>query len=195
MKKLIRLCILIVSISNIHAQEEVQKKTDVCKCNEPTEVQIAILCYNIDEKQEVDEPGKGLSFAFEESLWRMSCAVPGVDTKEEAKLKIQCMWNKYKEKIRCYVHPTSIAVNKNVTKLGLDINNTNFIYSLVSIYNLDMNFLDPDDHKTLLDFVKEREEYIRSIKPLDAAKADEYQKTYQLLKSNGAKHNWELNKQ
>lgn len=194
MKKLISTCILLLNLSNIYAQEAVTVKKDPCDCPQLTELDIAELCFNIDEKYEADEPEKGFTFAFEESLWRMSCAVPGEDTKEEATLKIQCMWKKYREKIRCYVHPTSIAVDKNVTKLSLDINNTVFIYLLVRKYNLDMNFLDPSDNKTFLDFVSEREEYIRSMTPVDMTKADEYQKIYQLLKSNGAKHCWELNK-
>ena len=192
MKKLISTCILLLKLSNTYAQEAVVIKKGVCDCPQLTELDISNLCFNVENMYEADEPEKGFTFAFEESLWRMSCAVPGVDTKEEATLKIHCMWNKYRESIRSYVHPTSIAVDKNLTKLSLDINNTAFIYMLVRKYNLDMNFLDPGDNKTFLDFVAEREEYIRSIKPVDATKADEYQKIYQLLKAHGAKHCWEL---
>lgn len=57
-----------------------------------------------------------------------------------------------------------------------------------------MNFIDPYDKKTLLDHLQEEEKKIRNSQPIDTGKADEYQDVYQLLKANGAKHSWELNK-
>ncbi|TDP00711.1 hypothetical protein [Flavobacterium sp. 245] len=193
MKNRIAICLFLVNLCCVYSQETALVKTDSCDCrHQITELDIALLCFNVEDMYEADEPEKGFTFAFEESLWKMSCAVPGVDTREEAIMKVQCMWNKYRERIRCYVHPTSIAVNKNITKFSLDINNTVFIYQAVRKYNLDMNFLDPADNKTFLDFVEEREEYFRTITPVDITKADEYQKIYQLLKTHGAKHCREL---
>jgi hypothetical protein len=79
-------------------------------------------------------------------------------------------------------------------KFSLESGFTTILTEGIKRWNLDMNFIDPGDGKTILDFVLKQENYIRSSPPVDEDKANEYQRIYQLLRTNGAKHSWELNK-
>ena len=190
MKKFTTFLLLLANLFTCYAQETI---SDGCNCPEPTPEQFSNVCLAIYQKAVAHNSENGLSFSYQENLWEMSCAEPGKDTPEEAKQKIQCMWNKYREKFRCYDYPTSIATDKNITKFSLDTGFTVFLNEAVRKLNLDMNFIDPEDQKTILDFIEERETYIRRSEPVDIPKADEYHRLYQLLNKNGAKHSWELN--
>ena len=167
-------------------------QSDDEKCPAPTKESFAGVCIAMFQRSEARNPESGLGFSYQERLWQMSCAEPGKDTMELAKVKVQKMWNKYRENFRCYNFPNSIATDSNITKFSMDIGFTSFIYEAVKKYKLDMNFIDPADGKTVLDFVKEQEELIRKTPPVNTSKADEYQKIYKMLVENGAKHSWEL---
>lgn len=166
---------------------------DGCDCPPPTKEQFAGACHTIYEKQMMANPKPGVSYGYQDSIWEMSCAIPGVDNIETAKPKIQKMWNKYRENFRCYGYPNYNSGDKNIAKFSLDTGFTTFLNEAVKRYNLDMNFIDPGDGKTVLDFIKEREEFVRNLPPVDYVRAEEYNRFYNLLRLNGAKHRWELN--
>ena len=187
MKKLILLLIIIGLQSFCFAQN------DSNECPAPTKEDFIGLCVSIYEKQMANIPKPGVSYGYQETLWEMSCAKPGFDTIETAKVKIQKMWNKHRESMRCYGYPGFTASEDNIAKFSAESGFTTFLTEAVKRYNLDMNFIDPGDGKTVLDFIKEQETYVRSTPRIDTAKADEYQRIYQLLKSKGAKHRRELN--
>ena len=164
------------------------------KCPAPTKEQFKSICVSMYQRDEALNPDNGLAFSYQEKLWKISCAEPGTDPINIAKLKIQKMWNKHRESFRCFGFPSTIATDMNITKFSLDTGFTSFIYEAVKKYKLDMNFLDPADGKTVLDFVKEQEELIRRTPPVNTLKADEYQRIYKMLLENGAKHSWEISK-
>ena len=161
-------------------------------CPEPTRDSFIGVCISIYQKENAIESSTNFGYRYQEELWELSCVNAKIDSPELVKLKIQQMWNKNRETFRCYNYPTSIASDRNVTKFSLDTGFTAFLIEAVRKYKLDMNFLDPADKLTILDFIEEREKYIRNLQPVDTPKADEYQKIYNLLKTNGAKHSWEL---
>lgn len=74
----------------------------------------------------------------------------------------------------------------------MDTGFTTFLVEGVRKYNLDMNFIDPADSKSILDYIKDREKEIRNSPPVDTPRADQYQRIYDLLRTNGAKHTNEL---
>ena len=153
----------------------------------PTAEQFSNVCVSIYQKSRAHFPDSGASFSYKENIWKMSCVRPN-DSKEVIVEKLQCMWNKYRELFRCYGYPTSIASDMNVIKFSLDTGFTPFIYESVKKNKLDMNFIDPTDGKTILDFVQERTIYISNSFPIDVPKLEEYKRIYILLKDNGAKH-------
>jgi len=167
-------------------------ETHGCDCPEPTAQMYSNMCHSIYERQNSQNPGPGISYKYQELLWKISCAKIGIDKLPEARIKIQCMWSNYREKIRCYNYPTLISSEKNVMKFSLDTGFTALISEAVKRYKLDMNFIDPSDKKTILDFIEETEKEIRNSPPIDTSRADEYQSMYQLLRTNGAKHSREL---
>ena len=161
-------------------------------CSNPTKEQLAGTCHAIYEKQMALNPNPRVSYGYQESIWEMSCAITGQDIIESAKLKIQLMWNRIRTSFRCYKYPNYISSERNITKFSLDTGFTTFLTEAVKRYDLDMNFIDPTDNKTILDFIQERESYVRNSPPIDNEKADEYNRIYKLLRNNGAKRASEL---
>ncbi|MGV8946367.1 MAG: toxin-antitoxin system YwqK family antitoxin [Lutibacter sp.] len=168
-------------------------KEEVYKCPKPTSEQFLGACHTIYVKQMALNPKAGVSYGYQESIWEMSCAVPGQDIIESAKPKIQLMWNTNRTFFRCYGYSNLTSTEKNIAKFSLDTGFSAFVTEAVKRYELDMNFIDPGDHgKTILDFIKDQRELILNRPPVDQERADEYQRFYKLLKSNGAKHASEL---
>jgi hypothetical protein len=181
MKKTTTLFLLLIIAFTTQAQE---KKVDDCDCPKPTKKQFTYVCNSIYAKKDAIE-GSQFGFQFQEDLWEMSCAKVGVDTPEQAKRKIQCMWNKYKEEFRCDGHSDVTLSNANVLKFSVDTGFSEFLFAAIKKYELDVNFKDPTDGKTILDFVEAQLKYYRNS--TFTSKANEYQRTYDLLIKYGAK--------
>lgn len=183
MKNLITICLLLTTVLTTQAQE---KQNEVCDCPEPTKKQFQSVCQNIWDKEPYDGSGP-IGYAFQEDLWKMSCADIEKDSKEIAWKKIECMWNKYREKFRCYFHSDSVANEKNILKFSIDSGFTVLISEFVK-HNFDVNFKDPADNKTVLDFLKDQINIISNSPPVNEAKIIEYRRLYNKLLTIGAKH-------
>jgi hypothetical protein len=183
MKNLLIICLLITAVLTSQAQE---KKVEDCDCPKPTKDQFLEVCQCIFELEPALSPK--FSYTYQEALWNISCANPQIDSFDVAKVKIQAMWNKYRVYFRCYNYPTSVATDKNITKFSMDSGFSAFLIEMVKKYNLDLNFKDPADQKTILDFLQDQESYILRTPPVDYPKATEYNRIYKFLSSKGAKH-------
>lgn len=167
-----------------------EKKVEDCDCPEPTKVDFMELCNELYRKK-VSSDESELSYKYQEVLWRISCAKDGVDDFETARKKIQCMWNKHRTSISCDV-PGLTVPKGNITKVSLETNFSYFLYEAVKDYKLDMNFKDPVDNRTILDFIRD-EIALNKKSPVDMImKITEYESLYKLLKDNGAKHGKDL---
>lgn len=193
MKKLTTFLILLANLIACQAQETASAKTDVCDCPEPTSEQLSNICMDLFNRYE-SEVSTDLSYRYQEKLWEISCADIQKDDLNTARLKIQCMWLKNRERFRCYNFPVSIATDHNILKFSIDNGFSGFIVEASRKYKLDLNFIDPKDNKTVLDFLSEQEKLIRNTLPVNIEKADEYQRIYKMIRANGAKHSWEINK-
>ena len=187
MKNLITICLLVTTIFTTQAQE---KKVEDCDCPEPTKSQISNLCQNLYDNEPAWDENDPVGYQYQANLWEMSCADLKKDSKEIAWKKIECMWNKYREKFRCY-NTSSAANEKNILKFSIDSGFTVFI-SEFAHYNLDANFKDPADGKTVLDFLKDQINSIRNSPPVNYDKIKEYNRLYDLLANKGAKHSKDL---
>ena len=181
MKNLLIIFLLLTNALITQAQD---KKAEDCNCPKPTEKQFTYVCNSIYAKKDAIE-GSQFGFQFQEDLWEMSCAKVGVDSPEQAKRKIQCMWNKYKEEFRCDGHSDVTLDNANVLKFSVDTGFSQFLITVVKKYELDVNFKDQTDGKTILDFVKAQLAFYRNS--TFTSKANEYQRIYDLLIKYGAK--------
>jgi hypothetical protein len=181
MKNLITICLLLATAFTSQAQEE--KKVEDCDCPKPTRDEFTGVCNAIYEKK-----GDGEGFfgdKYQELMWKISCADPKKDSKEVAYQKIRCMWNKYRVEFRCFGYTGVSAADTNVANFSIDTGFSTFLVAAVKRWKLDMNFIDPADGETLMDFLLMRRE---SYKNNYTAKYEEYDRIYKLLEKNGAKH-------
>ena len=157
-------------------------------CPEPTRDNFTNVCNSIYERKESESK---FGDKYLEDLWMISCVTSSIDNDEVAKIKIQTMWNKYRKKFRCYGYTGVSVSDANIAKFSIDTGFSSFLIFVTKKYQLDMNFVDPADDKTLLDFLKMQSESYKNSSY--STKYDEYNRIYNLLRSNGAKHSWELN--
>ncbi|GAB3310122.1 hypothetical protein [Hymenobacter tenuis] len=175
------------------AQAQSAAAKEPCDCPPPTARQFSDVCVDLYRGAAAsNQEWEDVRFGWEEDLWKMSCATPGVDTPEQAKTKIKCMWNKYRESFRCYDYTGTVASEKNITKMATDIGRREFVQIALRTYQLDMNFVDPADKKTLLDFVVERKATLGKQMPLNEHEIESYEKLRLLLVKHGAKQAKEL---
>ena len=173
---------------NLSDIEKVTKNSH--ECPEPTRGDIGQLCLEMNEKESAGDESE-LNFKYQQTLWRISCANENSDDLEVARQKVQRMWNKYRTLISCK-GPGVKVDGGNITKFSLETGFSIFLHDAIKDYKLDMNFKDPADGKTILDFVNEEIGLLKRP-PVDRpAKLNDYQIIFQLLKTNGAKSGKEL---
>jgi hypothetical protein len=187
MKKIIPLFLFLLIALSSRAQE---KKAAVCDCPEPTRADFAILCNEVYERKPSSEESE-LAYRYQQELWRMSCALEGIDNMETARKKIQCMWNKNKLSFSCD-YPGSIVSKGNITKFSLETNFPAFLIDAAKDYKLDMNFKDPQDDRTIVDFVKDQIVNMKRAQVDMTPKIQEYERLYKMLQDQGAKHGKDL---
>ena len=187
MKKITSLFLFLLIALSSQAQE---KKAEVCDCPKLTQWDLETLCKDIYERKPSSEESE-LAFKYQQALWRMSCAKEGVDDMETARKKIQCMWNKNRKSFSCD-YPGMTVPGGNITMFSLEANFPEFLRDAVKDYKLDMNFKDPKDDRTILDFVRDKIIQMKNA-PVDMTpKIQEYERLYKMLQENGTKHGKDL---
>jgi hypothetical protein len=170
--------------------DELKVVTDnIDDCPAPTRDQFTGVCNSIYDKKDGTEE-LGIGYKYQEDLWDISCANPKQDSMEIANKKIQRMWLKNRENFRCYKYDGVSVPDGNVLKFSMDSGFSTFLVTAVKKYNLDMNFKDPADGKTIMDFLKSSMERYRQAG--SAEKVEEYERIYKLFALNGAKHGKDL---
>jgi hypothetical protein len=101
------------------------------------------------------------------------------------------MWTKYRTSFSCD-YPGVKVPRGNITKLSLDTGFSIFIFDAVKNYKLDMNFKDPSDGKTIMDYINEEIQTYKKSTVDVSAKIKEYENLYRLLEAQGAKHSKDL---
>jgi hypothetical protein len=158
---------------------------EIFDCPKPTKDQLQGVCISIYDRSKTEIDSE-LPFEYLEELWTLSCADPKKESVEQAKIKIQIMWNANREAFRCYSFPGVTVSEGNVLKFSTDTSFPYFLTTTVKKYQLDMNFIDPADGKTMMDFLKTGID--RYTQQGNTGKAFEYQRIYDLFAKNGAKH-------
>lgn len=182
MKKTTTLFLFLIIAFTTQAQE---KKIEDCDCPKPDKTDFRVLCNSLEAREPGREGGQ-FSEKYQEDLWEMSCADLDKDTMETAKLKIQKMWNENRVEFRCLGFSGGAVKDANVAKFSMDAGFSSFLVMAAKRYDLDMNFIDPSDGKSLMDFLSDqRESYRGTVYP---AKYAEYDRLYKLWESKGAKH-------
>jgi len=165
-----------------------------CHCPPPSEAQISAVAMSVYEMDMASAPRHWLTYGYQENLWLMSCVDIQNDSLDVIKKKVTTMWNLYRELLVANNYPTSLATDKNILKFSVDMGFTTLFTELLKRYKVDMNFIDPRDGKTILDFIEERIKFIRTSPPVDTDKAELYESFVKLLKNNGVQHHYEIKK-
>ena len=137
------------------ARLKVAEKMEADGCPAPKETDYKEFCESIAAKEKpTGNDLKFFDFAYEKRLMKLSCADVEKDGKEAATEKVGRMWNKHSKNFKC--QSTSFNVPKgSVLKFALTQNFTPFLETIVSTYNLDINFIDPEDKRNLMDYLND----------------------------------------
>ena len=164
---------------NLNQREEVTSKVD--ECPNPKEQLFEKICTMIESQDS----------SVVRILEQMSCADEKKDTPKNFQEKVAHMMEKYRNDFGCDSSGFTIEMG-NVLKYSVYRDFPMFVDSVVRRYNLDINFKDPADGKTLLDFVKDE---IARFKKMggNESKVRELEDIYGHFKNDlKAKHSHEL---
>lgn len=128
--------------------------------------------------------GQGM-YAYEVILTSAAGATPG-DSPQQIKTKLQRYWLDNRANFRCSQLGFSIRQG-NVAKLAFERHSKVVISDFLRRWNLDMNFIDPADGETVLDYVEGQLAESRG-EPIEGS----VQRNFDLLVRLGAKRAAEL---
>lgn len=191
MKNIVSLFLIFPIWISVFAQNETTCDVQKDSIPKPTKNQFQSICQDIWDKEMYEGPYH-FGYAYQETLWKISGANPEAEDLKGEYQKVARMWDKYRECFRCSFHTDSVANEKNILKFSIDSGFTVFISEAVKKYNLDVNFIDPADGKTVMDFLKDQIRIIGNCPPVNHAKITEYNRLYTMLRNHGGKHAREL---
>lgn len=126
--------------------------TSISQGRRPTRDEINLLCTNISDHSKDADTSSDFVDLYERTLWKISGALVGMDTPAVAAAKVRAMWNEYHDVFKC---DTEGLRHGNVLKYAIHSNNFGFVLTLASHYGGTLNFADPADGKTVLDWVRD----------------------------------------
>jgi hypothetical protein len=113
-----------------------------------------------------------------------------IDSDIVIKQKIQQWWNRYHDDCECEL--VSVSDKKiNILKKAAQVLSTGFFYFVIDENDLDINFIDQEDGRTLLDYVKE-EIGKKEMDGPDHPSTKASKKIFEMLRKNGALYASEL---
>ena len=97
---------------------------------------------------------ENFDWAFETRILDMA-GIVFEDVHTDSSMKIlNNFWNKYKTRFTFRSSEFNVE-NGNILKYAIVLNNTPFLETIVSTYQLDINFIDPKDNKNVIDYVND----------------------------------------
>lgn len=143
------------------------------------------ICMIVEQKLEDDDHEYNL-YVYQTKIYNAACVDIANDSPEEVKRKVQAWWNNYRlhERLTCN---TPAFPRGSLIKYAVYQRASEFIEDVTNTWALDVNYLDPRDGKTVLDYVSEEllKEKGRPAEPI-------LKRYYEKFKKTGAKHSWEL---
>jgi antitoxin component YwqK of YwqJK toxin-antitoxin module len=163
---------------------------ELLNCPEPLASRISALCGSVDGQYEDEDEESRYNYSFEKELEALACVDLKKDSPEEAKKKVQLWWNKYHDNCKCE-KINVVLWGGNILKYAISTRFDGFIYSITKTYQLNLNFIDPKDGKTALDFAIEEYEVFKKNNPTHSL-VKRMESMIKLLKDGGAKRAREL---
>jgi len=124
-------------------------------------------------------------YLYERYFFEAACADPNVDSPEVVQRKMSAMWIKYQDILRCTNVQFDVGQG-SIIKFAVAQKFDRFIWD-VTRWKIPLNIVDPNDHKTVLDYVDD-ELASHHGSPLEST----LQLYHDQLIKAGAKHSSEL---
>lgn len=150
----------------------------------PSKTDLDQFCLNVTLKTKAPEKYEDkFTYLFEKRFFQLAGMDLDNETVEAAKPKMQRWWDKYKTKLTCNALGFNVPMG-NLLKYAIDRPFMNILY-FAGEHELDINFIDPADQKTVLDYVNS--EMIRIEMPPFTEKTSHLREVKAVLLSIGAK--------
>lgn len=143
------------------------------------------ICISMDSRSEDPKPLADTRFMYQRYILEASCADPLNDSDAEIRSKVQAMWSKYKDRLRC---SGTTIVNGEAAPLRFALSDhfDAFFYDYLH-WGLPLNEVDPSDKMTDLDWLENEVK-----RHPDSPFTGEYMSRIQQMREAGAKRASEL---
>ncbi len=171
---LITVAILLFTVTSAHTPkvnpEFKHQDTTIDDCPEPHSNRLAYFCNGLKDREPLENAlADGLvRYKYEANMWEISCASTTKDI-EQSKKRVREMWSRYIKRCTCRFDSLSNPVS--ILKYAIFIGYPDFVFDLVEIYDVDVNFKDQFDGKTVLQYLDD--EYLIALKENKPKKAEE----------------------
>lgn len=128
--------------ANLNQLEEVTAKVE--DCPKPSDDMFEQMCKFIDTKD----------MKYKEHLMKMSCADKQKDSPITVNSKVKHTWDTYKKDFYCTADGFRVDQG-NILKYSVYQDFPIFVDGVVKTFDLDINFKDPSDGKTVLDYIQD----------------------------------------
>jgi hypothetical protein len=165
--------------ANLNELVEVTSKVE--DCPKPSDDMFEKMCDLVARKD----------VSYKDHLMKMSCADKKKDSQVSVNTKIKQTWDTYRKDFYC--SEDGFAVKEgNILKYSVYHGFPTFVNGIVKHYDLDINFKDPADGKTVLDYIQSEIVMFKKLGSLPS-KVKELEELYQDFRINlKAKHASEI---
>lgn len=110
------------------------------------------LCQYLRDKTKDQTPNSDYNFEFQRIVYDASCVDYVGDSDEEISEKVNAMWDRYGESLRC--GPMGLPSTGSPLRYAIHVSFNEFITEALSVWKLDLNKI--EDGQTMLDFLDYR---------------------------------------
>lgn len=157
--------------------------TDPDPC--PNPMKLDNICMNISNRTRDPNPKGDYSYIYQRKIYDAACVDLQRDSDEEASRKIRQMWQASRDVLKCDSVQFDV-LEGNVLKFAVS-KMFNEVLEDAIFWRVDMNWVDPSDGRTVLDYVAYQ---IERFSGTSVVVTLEYY--YRALRKAGAKHRSEL---
>ena len=154
------------------------------KCPDPSK--LLGLCNSVGRVEDDGVPNSGYSYLYERKINEAACVDYDTDSDEEIVRKVNEIWVKYIEKMKCNSTGFNV-VQGNILKYAVNYRFNSFIEDAAQVWRVPLNTVDESDGRTVLDYVEDELKKYKGMALESNLKA-----YYKILRRGGAKHVREL---
>jgi hypothetical protein len=121
-------------------------------CPTPSDEELGKLCKQITQRHMIPDAEGFNYFKYHDTFETLACAKG--KSEAEIRTRVQAMWSQNVKRIKCSLGGYNLHQH-NFVKYAISMPFNEFISDLVETYQVDLNFKDPVDNKTPLEFCLE----------------------------------------